>query len=49
MLGAQGPQALQVRLSAAATATGNPTLTFAHIATFATAQLAHPVASGANA
>lgn len=46
MLGAQGPQALQVQLSANATATGNPTLTFAHPATFLTAMLAYPVASG---
>ncbi len=46
MLGQQGPMANQIQLSANATATGNPTLTFAHPATFLTALLAYPVASG---
>lgn len=46
MLGAAGPQANQIQMSANATATGSPTVTFAHPATFLTALLARPVASG---
>jgi hypothetical protein len=49
MLGAQSPRALQVQLSANATATGNVTGTFAHISTYCTARLMYPFASGANA
>jgi hypothetical protein len=49
MLGVQGPRAREVQLSANATATGGPTLTFAHIATYCTARLVDPFASGANA
>lgn len=47
MLGVQGPQALQVQLSANATATGQVTGTFAHPATFITAMLNYPHANGA--
>lgn len=46
MLGTQGPQASTIQLSANATATGQVTGTFAHTATFLTAILARPVASG---
>lgn len=47
MLGWPGPQALQIQMSANATATGNPTATFAHVATFITAMLSYPAANGA--
>ena len=46
MLGAQGPQALQVQISANATATGGPVATFAHSATFLTAFMQFPTAAG---
>ncbi len=46
MLGAQGPTANQLQLSANCTATGSPTATFAHNATFLTALLARPAAAG---
>ena len=46
MLGAQGPQALQIQISANATATGGPVATFAHTAAFLTAFLQFPTAAG---
>lgn len=46
MLGSQGPQAQTIQMSANATATAQVTGTFAHVATFLTAILARPVASG---
>lgn len=46
MLGVNSPQRNQVQLSAAATATGQVTGTFAHPATFGTVMLAWPVAAG---
>lgn len=46
MLGAQGPSRNYVQLSANMTATAGVTGTFAHPATFCTAFLARPVASG---
>jgi hypothetical protein len=47
MLGTQGPRANFVQLSAAMTATGQATITFAHPATFITAMLQYPVCPGA--
>jgi hypothetical protein len=46
MLGAAGPQAFTIQMSANGTATGSPTITFAHLVTFFTAMLAHPFANG---
>jgi hypothetical protein len=46
MLGSAGPQAYTIQLSAAATATGSITATFAHLVTFCTAMLSYPTIAG---